>query len=136
MPPEPTEIADAYLRWVAEDDRTIVDLCSADFHDKVSEMGVEVFDLVAGWFEASFSDRRIDHHGTLTDGDRVMVWFTMRATHIGNAFPRMAGLDVAGAEAVWPQVHILRLERGLLAEHWAVRDDLTMLESTQRSGTD
>jgi hypothetical protein len=74
-------------------------------------MGVSVFDVVGGWFEESFSDRRVEHHATMTDDDRVLVWFTMHGVHIGNAFPRMVNLDVSGEDVVWPQVHILRVER-------------------------
>lgn len=136
MTPTPAEIADAYMRWVAEGDQSITDLCSPEFHDNVSGMGVSVFDVVGGWFEASFSDRRVEHHATMTDDERVLVWFTMHGVHIGNAFPRMVNLDVAGEDVVWPQVHILRVERGKLVEHWAVRDDLVMLESTQRRQRD
>ena len=132
MDPTRTDIADAYMRWVAEGDQWVKNLCSAEFHDNVSGMGISVFDVVGGWFEASFADRRVEHHGTMTDEDRIMIWFTMRGVHIGNAFPRMVDLDIAGADVIWPQVHIFRTEQGKLVEHWAVRDDLIMLESTQR----
>jgi predicted ester cyclase len=44
----------------------------------------------------------------------------------------MVNLDITGEDVVWPQVHILRVERGKCVEHWAVRDDLVMLESTRR----
>ena len=136
MGPTSTEIAESYMRWVAQADRSIKDFCSPEFRDNVSGMGVDVFDLVGGWFEASFSDRRIEHHATMNDDDRVLVWFTMYGTHIGNAFPRMLGLEVVGADVVWPQVHVLRLQQRKLVEHWAVRDDLTLLESTQHRQLD
>ena len=126
-----TEIADAYLRWVTERDLAIKGLCSPDFHDNVSGMGVEVFDVVGAWFEQSFSNRRVEHHASLADGDRLVVWFTMHGVHVGNGFPRMVDLAVSGADVVWPQVHILRVQDGKVHEHWAVRDDLVMLESTQ-----
>lgn len=132
MDPDPAAIADAYMRWIAEDDPSIKEHCSPDFHDNVSGMGVNVFDVVGGWFAASFSDRRVEHHATMTDDDRVLVWFTLYGVHIGNAFPRMVDLEIKGADIVWPQVHMLRLEEGKAVEHWAVRDDLVMLESTQR----
>ncbi len=126
------EIADAYVRWVADGDLAIKDVCSPEFRDHVSGLGVEVFDVVGGWFEASFSDRTVEHHLTMSDADRVLIWFTVRGVHIGNGFPRMVDLPVVGAEVTWPQVHILRVDGGKVREHWAVRDDLAMLESTQR----
>jgi len=136
MAATPEEIADAYLRWVADGDLAIKDLCSPDFHDNVSGLGVNVFDIVGGWFESSFADRRVEHHGTMSDDQRVLVWFTMRGVHIGNGFPRMTDLAVTGAAVVWPQVHILRMDGGRILEHWAVRDDLVMLESTQAPRSD
>lgn len=48
--------------------------------------------------------------------------------HVGNGFPRMAGLRVTGTDVAWPQVHALRVDR-LVVEHWAVRDGYGMLES-------
>jgi len=130
MNASPAEIADAYMRWVGDGDLAIKDLCSPEFHDNVSGLGTDVFDVVGRWFEESFSDRRVDHHLTMADGDRVVVWFTMNGVHVGNAFPRMVDLTVLGETVGWPQVHILRVEKGQVLEHWAVRDDLVMLEST------
>jgi len=130
------EIADAYMRWVADGDPAIKELCSAEFHDNVSGLGVSVFDVVGGWFDSSFSDRRVEHHASMTDEHRVLVWFTMYGVHVGNGFPRMTDLVVAGANVVWPQVHILGVDGGRVVEHWAVRDDLVMLESTQPGRND
>jgi predicted ester cyclase len=130
------EIADAYMRWVADGDPSIKHLCSPEFRDNVSGMGVNVFDIVSGWFAASFSDRSIEHHTTMTDGERLIIWFTFHGVHVGNGFPRMVDLKVDGAAVAWPQVHILRVENGKVHEHWAVRDDLAMLDSTRRPKPD
>ena len=48
--------------------------------------------------------------------------------HIGNGFLRPKGLPVKGSLVTWPQVHIFPRD-GLVVEHWAVRDDATMLDS-------
>jgi predicted ester cyclase len=64
----------------------------------------------------------------MTDGDRVLVWYTQYGTHIGNGYPRMAGLPVTGAEVGWTEVHVLRAKDGKAVEHWAVRYDFAMLE--------
>ena len=129
------EIADAYIRWVADGDLSIKDHCAGEFRD-VSGLGVNVFDIVGGWFAAGFSDRSIEHHTTMTDGERLIIWFTFHGVHVGNGLPRMVDLKVDGALVVWPQVHILRVEHGKVHEHWAVRDDLAMLDSTQRPPAD
>jgi SnoaL-like polyketide cyclase len=48
-------------------------------------------------------------------------------------FPRLAGLPVAGRTVAWSQVHIFRVANGQIMEHWAVRDDLALLEQIQNT---
>ena len=123
------EIAEAYMRWGVDGDTAIKDLCAPDRHDNLSgQTGLHIFDVVSGWLDSSFSGRRVEHHATMTDGDRVLVWYNQYGTHIGNGFPRMAGLPVTGAGVGWTQVHVLRVKDGKAVEHWAVRDDFAMLE--------
>jgi hypothetical protein len=65
-------------------------------HGNVSgQTGLHIFDVVTGWLDSSFSGRRVEHRATMTDGDRVLVWYAQYGTHIGNGFPRMAGLCAA-----------------------------------------
>jgi len=63
-------------------------------------------------------------HGVTTGGGLVMLWFSSRARHVGNAFPQFAGREPTGRVIVAEAVHIFRVADGKLAEHWAVRDDL------------
>ena len=122
-------IADGYERWGATGDLSLKALFSPDFYDNVSgQRGLVIFDVVGRWFDESFADRRIDHHATMFDGDRVMVWYTQYGRHIGNGFPRMRGHAVSGAEVAWAQLHVFRVYEGKVVEHWAIRDDYAMLE--------
>ena len=59
---------------------------------------------------------------------------TVTATHVGSGFPRLRGIAVTGKRVAWPQVHIFRCSGGLLAEHWAVRDDYAMVEAIVGGG--
>src|SRR3954452_16731660 len=92
-----------------------------------------IFDVVGRWLDESFADRRIDHHATMVDGDRVMVWYTQYGRHIGNGFPRMRGHAVTGAQVSWPQLHVFRVQDGKVVEHWAIRDDYAMIEQLSPS---
>jgi len=66
-------IADGYERWGATGDLSLKALFSPDFYDNVSgQRGLAIFDVVGRWLDESFADRRIDHHATMFDGDRVM----------------------------------------------------------------
>lgn len=126
-------IAEGYERWSATGDQSVMELFAPDFFDNVSgQHGLRIFDVVGRWLEESFADRRVEHHATMSDADRVMVWYTAHGRHIGNAFPRLAGCVVTDAQVSWPQLHVFRVGDGLVVEHWAVRDDFAMLEQISR----
>jgi len=125
----PESLAAAYVAWSETGDRTMLQWFPDTFVDHVSgRSGPGIWDVVAGWGEASFADRRTELHAVMSDGDRVMVWITAHATHIGNGFPRMAGLPVHGNQVTWSQVHIFRIADGQVIEHWAVRDDAALMD--------
>jgi predicted ester cyclase len=96
--------------------------------------GPEIWDVVAAWGQESFADRRTELHAVMSGGDRVMVWVTVSARHVGNGFPRMAGLPVHGNRVTWSQVHVFRIADGRVTEHWAVRDDAAMLDQLSTEG--
>ena len=124
------QLADGYVAWLAHDNQAVRELFSSEFHDHVSQRGLEVFDVVTGWIDQSFSDRRGEVHAAMRDGDRIMVWCTLHGTHVGNGLPRLRLEDVPvrGLAARWDQVHIFRIADELVVEHWAVRDDYALIE--------
>ena len=79
--------------------------------------------------DESFADREVQVHSVATDGDLVLVWATVEGTHVGSGFPWLGGRPPSGRRVTWRQVHIFRLVEGKIAEHWAVRDDLRVLEA-------
>ncbi|GAB3928726.1 ester cyclase [Kribbella albertanoniae] len=112
-----------YLR--TGDDAILEEAFAPDFLDHVSgRRGVEIMRIVRGWIAASFADAVYEVHGVTTGGGLVMLWFSSRARHVGNAFPQFAGREPTGRVIVAEAVHIFRVVDGRLAEHWAVRDDL------------
>jgi steroid delta-isomerase-like uncharacterized protein len=61
----------------------------------------------------------------LSDGDRVAVRITWTGTYEA---PQFRGLPIAAPGTFSAEhIHIYRVADGKLAEHWVVRDDLTML---------
>lgn len=114
---------------------SVLGLFAADFLDNVSgQRGLEIFDIIERWLNESFADRTVEHHATMfDDAERVMVWYTAYGRHVGNGFPRMAGLPVTNAVIAWPQLHVFLTKSGLVVEHWAVRDDFAMLEQLCRA---
>lgn len=78
---------------------------------------------------ASFSEVEVELHSLAEDEDgRVFVWITFHGTHNGSAFPFMAGRSPSGQRISWPQVHVFRSAGDRLVEHWAIRNDLHVLD--------
>jgi len=127
---DPDAVAAAYFDFMHGDFGVLKGLLSEDFYDNVSgRTGQDIFDVVALWLRESFTDLSVEHHGTGLDGARVMLWFTVHATHVGSAFPWLRGRPASGKRVAWAQLHVLRTEGECIVEHWAVRDDLRVLEA-------
>ena len=62
-------------------------------------------------------------HDTICAGDRVVVRWTNEGTHVGE----FAGIPATGGTFTIAGIDIYRVEDGLLAEHWHVVDQLSML---------
>jgi steroid delta-isomerase-like uncharacterized protein len=60
----------------------------------------------------------------IAEGDRVAVRVTARATHKGD----FMGVPAAGKSYEIAEIHIFRLEDGLIVEHWHVADMLGMMK--------
>ena len=108
----------------------MAEIVSADFFDHVSgQVGPAIWSVVSQWSVASFADVEVEIHEIMTREDRVLVWFTATARHIGDGFPRLKGLPVTGTRVSWEQVHLFRVADERLVEHWAVRDDYALVEA-------
>ncbi len=114
------------------DEAILTEAFAPDFFDHVSgQRGVRMMRVVRDWIGQSFADAEYEVHGVTTGGGLVMLWFSSRARHIGNAFPQFAGQEPTGREIVAEAVHIFRVADGRLAEHWAVRDDLGVIRQIE-----
>jgi predicted ester cyclase len=123
-------LAKGYAAYLASGDDAVMEVFSSDFFDNVSgRSGLDIFKVVRVWMDQSFDQRSAELHLVTHTEDTVVIWYTVRGRHIGNGFPRLVGRPVKGNAITWPQVHIFRLDDGLVVEHWAVRDDATLLDS-------
>jgi steroid delta-isomerase-like uncharacterized protein len=75
-------------------------------------------------FRAAFPDIAFNVHDMLADGDKVVARITMTGTHEGD----FAGIAATGRKVSVSTIDILRLEDGLLVEHWGVTDELAMMQ--------
>ena len=76
------------------------------------------------WILSVFPDHRFDVEHIAADGETVAVLGTMVGTHEGE----LMGLAPTGRRVATRQSHWFRVEEGKLSEHWAVRDDLGMMQ--------
>ena len=74
-------------------------------HEAISELHMEVQDVVAG-------------------GDLVAYRATLSGVHTGP----LLGIPATGKRFSARHMHMLRMRDGRASEHWAVRDDLGMLQ--------
>jgi predicted ester cyclase len=76
------------------------------------------------WILSVFPDHRFDVEHIAADGETVAVLGTMVATHEGE----LMGIEPTRKRVAVQQSHWFRVIDGKVAEHWAVRDDLGMLQ--------
>jgi predicted ester cyclase len=77
----------------------------------------------AAWLHEAFSDLHFDIEDVISDGEKVVVRAMVSGRHTGAAGP-LARMPVTGRPFRVQHIHIVRLEDGKMAEHWANRDDL------------
>ena len=90
----------------------------------VPNRGPESLKAAVTWLSAAFPDLHMAVDDVLAEGDKVVVQTTLSATHEGP----FLGIAQTGRRFAQRQVHVLRIADGKVVEHWAVRDDLAMLQ--------
>ena len=76
------------------------------------------------WLKGAFSERRYEIHQVVAEGDTVVLHCTFHGRHTGE----FMGLPPTNRPFAARQVHLIRFQGGRGIEHWAVRDDLGMLQ--------
>ena len=73
---------------------------------------------------AGLSDVSMTVEDVVAEGDRVAVRLTARATQTGE----FMGMPASGRSYEIGEIHVFRVEDGLIAEHWHQADLLGMLQ--------
>lgn len=128
----PAEVAAAARRvleeiFPADDHAALIDAISADFVNHEAPPGTppgpgsvaSFMHLLAG----AFSDQAWTMHRVIVDGDMVALHCTHSGRHTGDFF----GQAPTGRSFSYPQMHMIRVENGKGVEHWAVRDDASLM---------
>ncbi len=75
------------------------------------------------WLGRVFSNQRWEIRQVIGEGDTVVVFCTHHGRHTGE----LMGMPPTGREVAYDYVHIVRFRDGKIVEHWAVRDDATLM---------
>lgn len=86
--------------------------------------GYEGFRLRMQRLHEAFSELRLDLHEVVAGGDLVAYRATLSGVHTGP----LLGMAPTGRRFSARHMHMLRLRDLRASEHWAVRDDLSMLQ--------
>jgi len=71
----------------------------------------------------AFSDQQWEIHDVIAEGDTVVMRCTHRGVHTGEFY----GVPATGRPFAYSQMHMVRMEAGKSVEHWAVRDDASLM---------
>jgi steroid delta-isomerase-like uncharacterized protein len=85
--------------------------------------GLGAITMFMNLLDEAFSDQRWDIHDVLAEGDKVVIRCTHAGVHTGAYF----GLPATGRSFAYKQIHIIRMRDGKGVEHWAVRDDASLM---------
>ena len=73
---------------------------------------------------AAYPDFHYTVDEVIAEGDKVVLRVTASGTQRGE----FSGMPATGKSATWSEMHIARMTNGQLVEHWAVQDQLGMLQ--------
>lgn len=76
------------------------------------------------WLLSVFPDHHFEVEDAAAEGQTVALRGRMSATHEGE----LMGIEPTGKRVTAQQSHWFRVVDGKLVEHWAVRDDLGMMQ--------
>jgi predicted ester cyclase len=85
---------------------------------------LEGYAATARWIRSVVAEPRWVEEDAVATGDRVVVRLRFSGTQIGEVL----GVPPTGRTFSIQEIHVYRVAGGLIAEHWAVRDDLGMLQ--------
>jgi steroid delta-isomerase-like uncharacterized protein len=93
------------------------------FHGAAEEKGIAAYEALLTRLRASFPDQQFTLQDVIASGDRVVVRWTMDATHSGT----LAGIPATGKRVQQRALVIYRFAGGKIAEVWAQMDQMGML---------
>ncbi len=85
--------------------------------------GPDGFRDIVAWLGAAFADLSITPEDVISSGDKVVARARFRGLHVGP----FNGIPASQKTIEFDQIHVWRIDDGLIAEHWACMDELSGL---------
>ena len=102
---------------------------SADFINFGRPCPLDRVREIFGAWRTAFPDLHFTVDAQLAEGDQVLSHCTLSGTHLGPfVLLQLWSLPPTGKRFSVRQMHLHRLRDGQVIEHWAVREDLGMLQ--------
>lgn len=124
----PQAVVEEYFARLHRREETAFDLVAEDFIQHAAapqgRAGMRQITLV---LDHDLGNPDIDIHHVVASGDLVSVHLDLVGTHVGSASPLLSTVAATGKPLVWTFMHLFRVRNGMIAEHWACRDDLGLL---------
>ncbi|MGV8968338.1 MAG: ester cyclase [Cellulomonas sp.] len=124
----PQAVVEEYFARLHRREESAFELVAVDFINHAAapqgRTGVRQISLV---LEHDLGNPDIRVHHVVAAGDLVSIHLDLVGTHTASTFPLLHAVPVASKPIVWTFMHLFRVSNGMLAEHWACRDDLGLL---------
>ncbi len=123
-----TEIVRAFFAKAELRDESAFDLIATDYMQHAAgPQGRDGFRLTLGIVDHDLDRPTVEVHNLYGEGDLVTVHLTLHGRHVASTMPLLAAVPVSNQTVSWQYIHIFRVADGLIAEHWACRDDVGLL---------
>ncbi len=124
----PQSVVVEYFARLHRRDETAFNLIDEDFvQHAASPQGREGMRQTALVLDHDLGSPEIHIRHVVASGDLVSVHLDLVGTHSASTSPLLKGVPVTGKRVVWTFMHLFRVSNGMIAEHWACRDDLGLL---------
>lgn len=93
-------------------------------HRYLGRRGIEGSEKALQEIRAAFPDIQFNPEDVIAEGDRVVVRFTIRGTHLG----KFMGVPPTGKKVTWSGINILRVADGKAIELWGEASTATLMQ--------
>ncbi len=124
----PQAVVEEYFARLHRREEAAFDLVAEDFiQHAAAPQGRAGLRQIALVLDHDLGGPEVRFHHVVASGDLVCVHLDLVGTHTASTSPLLHGVPATGKPIVWTFMHLFRISDGLIAEHWACRDDLGLL---------